>query len=422
MKADSMMTRFGAAFLVALFALLSAGWAAAEIPAEDRCSVCHAEEEDGEVDVGQFHAVDVHARAGLSCVDCHGGDSTTDDEDAAMDEDAGFVGAPGALDTPEFCGRCHADPEYMRTFNPAIPVDQLSQYLSSGHGLRNREGDPRVATCADCHGVHEMRAPSEPKSRVHPQRIASTCGECHSDAKLMERYALPADQVELYEGSVHGRLVVEGKDLSAPTCNDCHGDHGALPPNVASIHAICGNCHVFNRDLYASSVKRSIFEDIEEHGCVTCHGNHGVQTTGDFCIGLAEGAFCVECHEDDGSDESEKILSMRALLDTLNHAVEETHGLIEEAEQKGMYVTDLEFLWNDVRQKQFHARTGIHMFDPDSLGVLVSDGLALADSVRAGGTESLEEFRFRRKGLLIATLLITVLGISLYFRIRSLDE
>ncbi|MDP6528182.1 MAG: hypothetical protein QGI43_00610, partial [Gemmatimonadota bacterium] len=62
------------------------------------------------------------------------------------------------------------------------------------------------------------------------------------------------------------------------------------------------------------------------------------------------------------------------------------------------------------------------MFDPDSLGVLVSDGLALADSVRAGGTESLEEFRFRRKGLLIATLLITVLGISLYFRIRSLDE
>ena len=29
---------------------------------------------------------------------------------------------------PGFCARCHADPNFMRGFNPSLPTDQLSKY------------------------------------------------------------------------------------------------------------------------------------------------------------------------------------------------------------------------------------------------------------------------------------------------------
>ena len=399
-----------------------AGAAEGTAPPDDQCAACHLELADEAMDVATFFAVDVHARAGLSCTDCHGGDSHSDDEDVAMGKAAGFRGAPKPLDVPEFCGRCHADPGYMRRHNPALPVDQLSLYRTSGHGKANASGNADVATCVSCHTAHSIRPPSEPKSTVHPTQVAHTCGQCHSDATLMAKYHLPSDIVTKWEGSVHGVPMAEGRDLSVPTCNDCHGDHGALPPEASSVAGVCGRCHVHNRDLFDASAKRAIFEDLGDQGCVTCHSNHDIRKPTDAFIGLDDGAVCADCHGDDGSASSLAILRMRSDLDSLRAAVDSSRGLLTQAEQKGMYVTDVQFRWEAARQKLFEARTMIHRFDPDTLDAVAHDGLEQAGAVRVDARKALAAYAFRRRGLLVSTGLITLLAVALWLKIREIES
>lgn len=414
---------FGVSLAAGLSTLaLAALPAAADLPAGDSCAKCHAESEDPAFDVPLFFVADVHARAGLSCADCHGGDPTAEDEDEAMSEDAGFVGAPERLKIPEFCARCHSDPDYMRGFAPNLPVDQLTLYRTSLHGQKNLQGDRNVATCVDCHRAHDIRPPSEPKSSVHPQQIPATCGHCHADAKLMASYGIPTDQVAQYEKSVHGESLLSGRDLSAPACNDCHGDHGALPPEVGSVFAVCGHCHVHNRELYSASAKRVAFEDIGESGCVTCHGNHGIRHPTEEMLSLAPESLCSDCHSDDGSEASDAILRMRSSLDSLRTALGDANRLLDEAEQKGMYVTPIRFELQDTRQLLFRARTEVHLFNADSLAAMCGQGIASADSVRGDSRRALEDYRFRRNGLTVASLIISIFAVSLYRKIRAIER
>lgn len=395
---------------------------AANILEGDQCALCHLELDDVAMDVTTFFQTDVHARAGLSCVDCHGGNSEAEDEDEAMDEAAGFVGAPGPLEAPAFCARCHSDAGYMRRHEPGLSVDQLTLYRTSVHGIRNAAGDQRVATCVSCHGAHQIMRAIEPKSTVHPLRVAETCGRCHTDPDLMHAYDLPADQMPAYLSSVHAKALFEGGDLSAPTCNDCHGNHGAYPPAVDSVSDICGHCHVNNRDLYRKSVKHDIFEDMDLPACETCHRNHAVNHPTDAWMGFGSESVCVECHDDDDSEPSLAIRSMTASLDSLRIAVEVGHEALDRAHQSGMYTADAEFIWTEARQKLFEARTAVHGFDPGGVQSITADGLVLAVQVQDRGTDAMSQFRFRRTGLLVATLLITILVVALYAKIREIDR
>ncbi len=410
---------------VVLVGRTMAGALAAEtegtIPKDDQCAVCHADMAEAAVDVADYFQVDVHGRASLSCADCHGGDPTSDDPDVAMSKEAGFRGAPDELAQPAFCARCHSDAAYMRRFDPGLPIDQLTLYRTSRHGQRNAAGDRKVATCVSCHGVHDIRPAVEPKSTVHPTRVAETCGVCHTNKTLMAAYNLPADQVDSYKTSVHWQMISEGNDLSAPTCNDCHGNHGALPPEVENIASVCGHCHVKNRDFFRRSPKQKIFDEADLPECETCHGNHAVQHTTDELLGLQKGAICADCHDDDGSRPSTAILLMRAELDSLRRAVDESHDRLDAAIQKGMYVADSEFKWRDARQTLLEARTAVHLFSPDALRESTAEGLRLASEVDAEAEHAIAQYGFRRKGLLISTLIITVLAISLYLKIRQIE-
>ena len=216
---------------------------------------------------------DVHFAAGLSCQDCHGGNPDPklgQDPLSAMDkayQPNPYRGKPARTDIPEFCGRCHSDADYMKRFKPEERVDQLKEYWTSRHGELLRTGDTNVATCVDCHGTHAIRSPSDPQSRVYPTAVAETCSSCHSDPKRMAGYKtktgrpLPVDQYSKWRRSVHARAMFEKDDLSAPTCNDCHGNHGAVPPQVASISFVCGNCHGREASLFRASSKQKGFQE-----------------------------------------------------------------------------------------------------------------------------------------------------------------
>lgn len=227
---------------------------------------------------------DVHALAGLGCHDCHGGDPARQDiededeaADRAMDPARGFRQAPDRLHVPDFCARCHSDPAYMKRFNPKARVDQLIEYRTSVHGKLNAKGDSVPAICIDCHGAHGIRPVSAPDARTYARNVPKLCSSCHSDAAVMAPYKIPTTQYDEYRRSVHATALLDDKDLAAPACNDCHGNHGAAPPEARSVAHVCGQCHGREAALYNDSIKRPLFERLKAPECITCHGNHLVK-------------------------------------------------------------------------------------------------------------------------------------------------
>jgi hypothetical protein len=87
-----------------------------------------------------------------------------------------------------------------------------------------------------------------------------------------------------------------------------------------------------------------------------------------------------------------------------------------------MYVTNIRSDLQDTRQLLFRAKTEVHRFDADSLGAMCGEGIGSAESVQAEARRALEEYRFRRNGLVAATLLISVFALSLWRKIRALER
>ena len=194
-------------------------------------------------------------------------DHHADDFVAAMDTEFGpnpYRGSPTRAEVPSFCGRCHSDGEFMRQFNPSLRVDQVAEYWTSRHGQRlAATGDTAVATCSDCHAPHGIRPASDPSSSVYPPTVASTCGRCHDDAARMGAFDIPVDQHEKFERSVHREAMVDGGDISAPTCNDCHGNHGAAPPGLSWVGNVCGQCHAVMADHFDESQHAQTLLDLD---------------------------------------------------------------------------------------------------------------------------------------------------------------
>jgi len=348
-------------------------WGAAE---ETSCTACHSDEDlfETEAALAKNFEVDVHAVAGLSCHDCHGGNPSLDlaDDVDAMDESFGphpYIGVPERDEIPGLCGNCHSDTVYMRRFNPAPRVDQESEYWTSQHGIALARGDLDVAVCTDCHTVHSMRKVSNPDSSVYPTRVAETCNACHGDTQRMAGRTgptglpIPTDPYARWRTSIHATALLEREDLSAPTCNDCHGNHGAAPPGLDSVGFVCGQCHGREAELFRASPKHDAFElhneMLAEAGadgcaacheapqseltsmrsfvqCATCHGNHGiVRPTLAMFSGLPQ-APCEFCHEPTGllqEESNEPQKSRQNYLETLDelYVEAETTGITDDA-------------------------------------------------------------------------------------------
>ena len=95
--------------------------------------------------------------AAPGCTDCHSAHSIQQHDVAQFQ-----------LDVIKECGTCHAD--YVKT------------YRDTFHGQVTALGYTRVATCASCHGAHDVLPASNPASKVSPQNRLKTCQQCHAGA------------------------------------------------------------------------------------------------------------------------------------------------------------------------------------------------------------------------------------------------
>jgi hypothetical protein len=385
---------------------------------EDQCYVCHREDDNLPE---HFNDDDIHMQPGVSCAGCHGGDATSDDMDVAMSEDAGFVGVPSKKDIPEFCGRCHSDINYMRRYRPRIPVDQVTQYYTSLHGQRLMAGDTKVADCTSCHSSHFILPATDARSQVYPLNVPETCNRCHGDPQHMAGYGIPTDQYAQYVQSVHGVALLQREDTGAPACNDCHGNHGALPPAVASVTQVCGQCHVNNMQYFESSAMAVAFEKQHLSACEECHGNHKVLKTSDAMVGVGPKSTCTKCHSegDNGYLAAEQIHTQLTTLATLYGTAVEKQ---QEVQQKGMDDVDIGYLLQEGRQSLIQARTLVHTFDPEKVRPKTDDGVQKVEAALNMADATIKDFYFRRRGFGLATLFITLLVVALVLKLRQMER
>ena len=112
-----------------------------------------------------------------TCVDCHGVHNITGPIDIRFRADSIYV-----------CGNCHSNKTLMAKYN--LSTDVLSTYLDDYHGRMvdfvRMSGEVQVtqATCYDCHGIHNILNPSDPRSSVYPDNLQKTCGQCHKDDNI----------------------------------------------------------------------------------------------------------------------------------------------------------------------------------------------------------------------------------------------
>ncbi|MEQ1896465.1 MAG: cytochrome c3 family protein [Vicinamibacterales bacterium] len=386
------------------------------------CVTCHSAEREASLSAPvAAHRADVHGQRGIGCVECHGGDATTADKVKAMSAAAGFKGKLTGQAQVLACARCHSDAAYMRTFSPKQRVDQAVEYAASAHGRRLAEGDTRVATCASCHGAHGVRSASDAQSPVYATNVAGTCGSCHSDARRMTRHdgtAHPTAAVADYTSSVHFDALSRRRDLSAPTCNDCHGNHGAAPPGVDAVSNVCGTCHA----VFAARFDTSPHKPVFEKACVDCHGNHAVVRPTEALMGTGAGAICVTCHAEKDDPGFRGAAAMRASIDRLSGHIAKAAGVVEQARNAGMEVGDQDLALGKARDQLMLARTDVHTFDPKKVEGVTADGDKVAAEAEAGGRRALEELSFRRRGLTASLVLILAVVGALTLKIRQIDQ
>jgi predicted CXXCH cytochrome family protein len=357
-------------------------------------------------------------------VDCHGGDASADVKERGHDPKRGFRGRPIGMALVAACARCHSDAELMRRYSPRLRVDQAAEFATSVHGRRLAAGDPNVATCASCHGAHGIRTVRDVKAPVYPTSVAATCANCHASATHMRGYTLadgsplPTNQLSEYEKSVHHAAMVKGNDLSAPTCNDCHGNHGAAPPGVGAVANVCGTCHAVFAQRFAQSAHRELFDK----GCVECHGNHAVVQPTDAMLGTDAGAVCASCHsgaDDKGAQTAAKI---RAGIEGLKTRLNRSAELVARVRNAGMEVSGQELALAEARTRLTLARTEMHASDAALVDPVLAEGLKLVDQIDEAGGRSLAELSFRRRGLAVSLFAILLVVVGLAFKVRQIDR
>ena len=390
------------------------------IPRNEDCVECHLQLDEARlVEPARQYEDDIHIEHGFTCLSCHGV-IPAGEHGGNIDPELGFIGKPSREQIPVLCGSCHSDIAFMKQYDPSMRTDQLAEYWTSDHGQGLQEGDPDVATCVSCHPAHSIRPPSDPESTVYPMQVPGLCASCHADPRLMEPRGLPTSQFQEYKNSVHGNQLLQAEDVSAPACNDCHGNHGAAPPGVASVERVCGQCHATMAGHFEDSGHDVLFSEADLPGCATCHNHHDIQRPSDADLGRVSEDVCTRCHADDPAVAV--FPTMRAMIDSLEVGRERAAEALERAEDLGMEVSQAQFDLQQVTNALNQARTAIHAMRLQPVRTEIEAGLDVVRSSLERGEEALWEHDYRRIGLAVSAGFVLLLIVGILLKIRQMER
>jgi predicted CXXCH cytochrome family protein len=244
-------------------------------------------------------------------------------------------------------------------------------------------------------------------SAQQPPQKKNSCLDCHS------RLEGPAgDAARQFAGDIH-----KSRGLS---CNDCHGNHGATPPGVASVANVCGQCHARQAELFRSSPHKAVFDNMQVGECIRCHSNHGITKPSDQMLGTGEQSVCTSCHKP-GDKGFAAAGAMRSKIDELREGLEKSHGILDYAERAGMEVSRPKFELREGTDALTNARVVIHSSSTEELNKVVEPGLDVSKKGYQAGQAALDERSYRRKGLAVSLFFILFLAALVYLKVRDIE-
>jgi len=280
-------------------------------------------------------------------------------------------------------------------------------------------GDQKVAVCTDCHGAHDILKVNSPQSRTYAPHIPDTCGRCHSDAKLMGQYKLPADVVEKYKSSYHAEMLYKKGDLSAPTCVTCHGNHGAVPPGAAVVGQVCGKCHIRQRELFDQSAHAPLVQQKKFDACVSCHGNHAIQKA---WVGLYEQA-CTPCH---AKDKDAKALALRdrlsGLLGSEKGAYERAAARVHEATVQGLPTEDEQIALQEANTAVKQLEVLQHALSTEALKPVAAQGEKIVTDALAEISRLRQIERWKRLALIPIWAFLGMMAVVFWAKRRQIEH
>jgi len=320
---------FYRSLLILALGAFAASTAHAQAPARVRstCGVCHSELEflrqntDSMARAVAVHVTDsivaASAHGKLACSACH----------------SGFQKFPHARAATRQCGDCHARQHapWLRGAHVVQPQKagatcaqchgvhdvRTAEQLTARPGIaamnRNcagchqsqRLGPPSPHTqdvlCSACHGAHETRPATDRRSLLWANQQLQTCGTCH------DSIAATWGRNDIHAQTLLARRPLTGKvPHRSPACTDCHGAHGInVAPDSTLAQASyerCAECHDHYAGAYGDSYHGQAVNlgSAKAASCASCHSAHGIQPASDPRSSVARANLtktCAQCHE-----------------------------------------------------------------------------------------------------------------------------
>jgi cytochrome b subunit of formate dehydrogenase len=166
--------------------------------------------------------------AAANCVDCHGSH--------AIQKERETRSRVNRANIPTTCAKCHESIE--------------KEYAESIHGKSALNGNREAPVCTNCHGEHNILAPSDPASPTAARNVSQqVCSPCHNSVTLNEKYGIAGNRFQTFDASYHG-LAIRSGNMQVANCASCHGVHNIKPSSdststvsKSNLAVTCGKCH-----------------------------------------------------------------------------------------------------------------------------------------------------------------------------------
>jgi hypothetical protein len=186
------------------------------------------------------------------------------------------------------CLACHGAGQKATVIVNGVRKSLAVDASSYGHSLHG------ALACTSCHiGFTAGAHTAAQKADWLETAKLNACANCH------------ASEFSMYQGSFHGKLVLNRDSTSAPRCADCHDAHNVVDVTSLafrkSVLQMCPRCHGGRDATYLDGYHGKAFSlgRTDTAVCTDCHGGHKILPASDSASTVSKGRLlstCRKCH------------------------------------------------------------------------------------------------------------------------------